>query len=489
MKLRTLLCVAMSLLALSGVCEEVETVEVFGKGIGTDKTEALKDAYRGAVEHAVGLYVDAEQMVENEELVKDQILTQSNAYIERYKIAKEGISENGLITITILADVRKRELTRKISNAMPSNKVDLSGISKDLHAQIVTDFKATDDALSIIRNELKDLQPLKQMMKVSLGTVKPVVEPVQEDNTLVRLWYPVTIEVDKTKYYNKFVPRWSRIFDQIKVAPAKRLDLKNNSKYVKAYKDAVGKQFGTSRKGITGVMTRCEEARKPNWVYPGVLEAWGLALNEEYQGMAFLDTRILGKNYVLHGFGLKGFHVEGWSDGFVDKGKRLVGRVFAEGSNNLNLLRQIDGACKFCVGLVTAASGQTLSGNYYKIPQECVDEILKWQHQIVCGTTEGYRYRETAPEVEFAISFKDKDGLEVAGQTVSFRNLEIMNIACVLLEDSELHENDEYIGGTRLWLVSPLVGGFAKAYVKWISVDIPKDDVAKIATASISVEE
>jgi hypothetical protein len=57
-----------------------------------------------------------------------------------------------------------------------------------------------------------------------------------------------------------------------------------------------------------------------------------------------------------------------------------------------------------------------------------------------------------------------------------------------LLEDTEYRDSD-HIGGIRLWLITPLVGGFAKSYVKWISVDIPKDDVAKIATASISVEE
>ena len=73
-----------------------ETVMVKGRGVGADKTEALKDAYRDAVERAVGLYVDAEQMMKNEELVKDQILTQSNAYIEKYDVTKESAKPNGL---------------------------------------------------------------------------------------------------------------------------------------------------------------------------------------------------------------------------------------------------------------------------------------------------------------------------------------------------------------------------------------------------------
>ncbi len=82
-----------------------ETVQVKGKGVGTTQESALKDAYRSAVEAAVGLYVDAEQMMKNDEVIKDQILTQSNAYIEKYEI--KGRSEReGLIEIVIWAQVR-----------------------------------------------------------------------------------------------------------------------------------------------------------------------------------------------------------------------------------------------------------------------------------------------------------------------------------------------------------------------------------------------
>ena len=204
-RIKLCLIATVALLAVVGFCEEVETVKVRGKGSGVSKMEALKDAYRDAIERAVGLYVDAEQMVKNEELVKDQILTQSNAYIEKYQIVIEGKSPDGLIVLTILADVRKRALTRKIKDVMPSSNVPLSEVSKDLHAQIVTDFKANDDALSIIKNELKGLHPLKQLMKATLATTKPVVESVKEDSSLARLWYPVKIEVDATKYYKEFV--------------------------------------------------------------------------------------------------------------------------------------------------------------------------------------------------------------------------------------------------------------------------------------------
>lgn len=96
-----------------------ETVSVLGRGMGMNREEALKDAYRDAIERAVGLYVDAEQMMKNEQLVHDQILTHSNAYIERYDIKKEETRPNGLTEIQILAVVNRSALAQKLSEVMP----------------------------------------------------------------------------------------------------------------------------------------------------------------------------------------------------------------------------------------------------------------------------------------------------------------------------------------------------------------------------------
>ena len=66
-------------------------VSTMGKGRGTTAEEALKDSFRDAVERAVGVFVDAEQQAENDELIRDKVLTQSNAYIENYN--KRGTDE------------------------------------------------------------------------------------------------------------------------------------------------------------------------------------------------------------------------------------------------------------------------------------------------------------------------------------------------------------------------------------------------------------
>ena len=111
------MCFAMTMVA---VAQNAEIIKVRGRGIGTNKLEALNDAFRDAVERAVGFYIDAEQLLKNDELVKDQILTQSNAYIENYATVKESRNPDGLVEIQILASVRKTALTRKISMVMPA---------------------------------------------------------------------------------------------------------------------------------------------------------------------------------------------------------------------------------------------------------------------------------------------------------------------------------------------------------------------------------
>ena len=68
---------------------------------------------------------------------------------------------------------------------MPAQKTDLSAVSKNLHAEIVTDFKRKADAVAIIKNELDYFSPLKQLMRVSLASEKPVTESVRPLKILV----------------------------------------------------------------------------------------------------------------------------------------------------------------------------------------------------------------------------------------------------------------------------------------------------------------
>ena len=65
------------------------TTEVVASGVGVDADKALQNALMNAVQQAVGLVVDAGTLVKNEAIVKDQILTYSDGYVEHFNKIKD----------------------------------------------------------------------------------------------------------------------------------------------------------------------------------------------------------------------------------------------------------------------------------------------------------------------------------------------------------------------------------------------------------------
>ena len=220
--MKRLMVVLAALLAVAfAFAQDAEIVKVKGRGIGADKTEALKDAYRDAVERAVGLYVDAEQMLKNEELVKDQILTQSNAYIDKYDVAKETTKPNGLVEIQILAEVRKTALTKKISDVMPAQTFRLNtSVTQNLHAQLVTDEKRSADGAALLKNALEGLDPVRQLVKATLASPEPTVV---ENKDFVTLRYLFKFEIDCDRYFKDFLPHIQKTFEQISTTEPKTI--------------------------------------------------------------------------------------------------------------------------------------------------------------------------------------------------------------------------------------------------------------------------
>lgn len=220
---------------------DADTVKVQGRGVGLDKAAALKDAYRDAIEHAVGLYVDAETVASNNEIVKDQVLTQSNAYITNYRELSEEKIDGGLVQLRIIATVKKRALAAKLSGIMPAQTVTIDSASlRDVHAQLVTKEKRAEDAAALLRNALSGLNPMKTLMVASIRpeTQKVITEvkapargrrgnrnatTLGDDSVTVR--YLCEVKLDRAKYFAEFVPHLKSVLDQISLTPPKEARL------------------------------------------------------------------------------------------------------------------------------------------------------------------------------------------------------------------------------------------------------------------------
>lgn len=200
-----------------------DVVKVVARGVGLDKATALKDAYRDAVERAVGLYVDAETMAKNDAIVKDQVLTQSNAYVTHYDEI-EAKSVDGLMQVRIVATVKKSALVKNVQETIPGTTVDVNASAlQDAHAQLVSREKQAGDAAALLRNVMDKLDPIRTLVVPGLraesqkllagDTVKVNYQPLPADKVMLR--YLFELKLDREKYFNEFVPPLKRVLDQI----------------------------------------------------------------------------------------------------------------------------------------------------------------------------------------------------------------------------------------------------------------------------------
>ena len=78
---------------------------IFGENIEGARNNAVKDALRKAVEQGVGTLMDADSILQDDDLM-EKIYTRTQGYITGYKIIKERKESNGLYRVKIRAGVK-----------------------------------------------------------------------------------------------------------------------------------------------------------------------------------------------------------------------------------------------------------------------------------------------------------------------------------------------------------------------------------------------
>ncbi|MFZ5570363.1 MAG: hypothetical protein ACOZF0_08160 [Thermodesulfobacteriota bacterium] len=99
-----------------GAAAENDPVTVTGMAAANSpnaRDQALKDAFRMAIEQAVGVNVTADSVIKNNTLLKDEIYAHSEGFIEKWDIVKEDTS-HGNLTLTVKAWVREGRLNKTL---------------------------------------------------------------------------------------------------------------------------------------------------------------------------------------------------------------------------------------------------------------------------------------------------------------------------------------------------------------------------------------
>lgn len=432
--------------ATAAMGAEEETVMVMGRGRGPNRTKALEDAFKDAIGHAVGLYVDAEQLLENQELVKDQILTHSNAYIERFEVKNETDLGRGLTEIQILATVKKTVLTRKLEGLMPAQTFKLKQTFKlqdatETNAKTTTIRKRDKDAAALVRNALDGVNPITQMMTVKLVGATPKAadaRPWGGSRKKTMYYLPVRVKLDEQKYYELFLPSLLAVFEQVALEPPKDLFLHKtgiSSRWPIAWPSREAKEYG---------------------VQP-----------QDQEQLAFIDAVGLGN----------GDYQMGVSSGFAWWSSATRTNVWRIGLAKGILQQQ--GCCH--VLAITEMNGDRsiVKAKHYRIPVECASVVTQWFNELAANG-QITRYRAI---------LSDASGREIAAASFAFDNWALLNCAVGLSGDG-FGPKDPKMNLYQFGLyVTPMVGGRARACERRVWFDIPAKELPKIQSVKIELAE
>lgn len=490
----------------SAACE-CATQKVVARGVGKDKAAALKDAYRDAVERAVGLYVDAETVADNDELVQDQVLTHSNAYIESYDELGTKELDSGLVQVRISAVVRKRELVEKLGKVLPSGKSKgYTGSLKDIHAQIVSEEKRDTDGAALLQNALQGIDPctLLAIPSVDMQRKKVINEkvrteadgtsiPIPDGQVVLRML--LRLKFDEEKYYNSFVPMIKPVLDQIASSSKKvKLSLLNDSEIIDMTVMDDYLNIGPEYKGKQRLMSGFQGrevllGQEPCMSPMRVLYGGGCMMRMDQ------ISRSLGKSMGAEDieFSSAGYSAGlGWSrrhrqDMFSRELKRSgdsasVDDVVSamEEADRHNRGKQTTVQLILVCGVNKAHT--VWDAVFYQVDKRTAAAFMIWCNKYGSGSTENYPHSDenTASEsVQYNVSYCDKGGDEV-----------LMNkwrIPRICLMNADWGKIGHYSNNWALY-ISPFFGCFSEEYVQWHDALVNIDLLPEIESVKIELE-
>lgn len=196
-------------LSAEGLAVKNDIKVEFGEGHGETTDAALKEAMKDVLQKVVGVYVDSDFRVNNDEIIQDEIITHSNGFIDHYKKMDEEDDKNGRgKVVTIKAWVKMRDFVNRMKKISPSQKVKVDGLLLD------NELGNKLNAEVLLRKAFKDFDPIMDLMEVNLvDSIRPEVQSSRDDSVVLR--YVFAVRYSREKYYKKFLPRVNALLDQI----------------------------------------------------------------------------------------------------------------------------------------------------------------------------------------------------------------------------------------------------------------------------------
>ncbi len=199
-----------------------EYKDIIATGYGVSEKKATDNAFRSAIQQYVGVIIDSETQLKNGQLIKDNILTASNGYIQEYKVLSV-TNEEGLFEVEIKAVVKSQQLFKKIQ-ALNINVITLNN-TKDTQARIETKIKSNKDVNIILFKSMSEFisnSSLSDMLNLKINSVNIKEDKAENGKVPVEINYSISIDYDV--YKNK-IAKLESVFNNVGAKLINRVDL------------------------------------------------------------------------------------------------------------------------------------------------------------------------------------------------------------------------------------------------------------------------
>ena len=173
--------------------KEVAAQTVIAEGSGSSADEALKSAFRAAVQQVVGAVVSAETIVKDDAIIADKILTYSDGFIEKYEELPGSKTVNaGVHRVKVKAVVQRKNLVAKLkAENVAMIAVDGTGV----FAEAFSKLQSEKDAAALLEAEFKGFP--ESCIKASVVGKPRAINNTEDGATLV---FTVVMEPDLIAY-------------------------------------------------------------------------------------------------------------------------------------------------------------------------------------------------------------------------------------------------------------------------------------------------
>ena len=156
---------------LSSGGAQSQVMEVVATGVGTNPEQAKENAFSAAIEQAIGILVNAETIVKNNQVIRERILTSNQGYLQGFEEIGRW-DEEGAHFVRIRAKIAAGKLgTNLKAQYVVTRKIPGSLLS----GNIVIEVDSEEDARKMFQKATADFTPDK-LITVTIIDKPPVIE-------------------------------------------------------------------------------------------------------------------------------------------------------------------------------------------------------------------------------------------------------------------------------------------------------------------------